>query len=103
MLSRVHGPTSEFVQSRTCDVLGLHRACLHQEGLSSLERQDGLSLSRVSVDDLLKFSFLPIGLDAIQVGGRLHAVDHGTALRRRGRVRQVSSCCAMTTNHVLHT
>lgn len=86
-------------------MLGLHRACLHQEGLSSLECQDWLSLCRLSVDDLLKFSFLPIGLDAILVGGRLDTIDQGsrTGLRRCSRVRQVSSCCAMIKNHILPT
>lgn len=52
-------------------MLRLHRARLHQEGLSSLERQDwladqrALSLRRVSavvqLDDLLKVSRLSVG------------------------------------------
>lgn len=56
-------------------MLRLHGACLHQEGLSGLECQDWLSLCRVSVDDLLKFSFLPIGWDAVLVGSGLDAVE----------------------------
>lgn len=53
---------------RTCDMLRLHGACLHPEGLSSLKRQDGLARQRalrlcrasdiVQLDDLLK---VPVG------------------------------------------
>lgn len=68
-----------FVQHRnlkntvycTCDMLRLHRACLHQEGLSAFERQDwladqpALSLRRaaavVQLDDLLEVRRLSVG------------------------------------------
>lgn len=55
----------------TCDMLRLHGACLHQERLSALERQDGLAdqpaLSLrlvpavVQLDDLLEVSRLSVG------------------------------------------
>lgn len=56
-------------------MLRLHGACFHQEGLSALERQDGLadqpalSLRRVAavvqLDDLLEVSRLSVGRDAV--------------------------------------
>lgn len=88
---------------RTCDMLRLHSACLHQEGLSSFERQDRLGLCRVSVEDLLKFSLLPDGWDAVVVGARLDAVDNSRCgLRSCGRVGQVSSCCGSIINPSVH-
>lgn len=58
-------------------MLRLHWACFHQEGLSSLERQDGLAdqpallLTRVTavaqLDDLLEVRRLSVGRDAILV------------------------------------
>lgn len=88
----------------TCDMLRLHGACLHQERLSALERQDGLadqpalSLRRVpavvQLDDLLEVSRLPVGRDAVLVGSGLDAV-HDRSRRaedRRAGTLQVSSC-----------
>lgn len=69
-------PLIRHLARRTCDMLRLHSAGLHQEGLSRLECQDGLGLCRVSVEDPLKFSLLPVGWDAVEVGARL-AVDEG--------------------------
>lgn len=72
----------------TCDMLRLHGACFHQEGLSTLERQDrlsdqpALSLRRVTavvqLDDLLEVGCLSVGWDAVLVTSGLHAVHNRT-------------------------
>lgn len=54
---------------RTCDMLRLHGACFHQEGLSALKRQHGLTHqpalrrvgSVVQLDDLLEIGRPSIG------------------------------------------
>lgn len=81
-------------------MLRLHRARLHQEGLSSLERQDrlahqrALSLRRVAtvvqLDDLLEVGRFSVGCDAVLVGGGLDAIHD-----RSGHVlRWADDCCA---------
>lgn len=66
-------------------MLRLHGARLHQEGLSRLERQDGLADQRalslrlvsavVQLDELLEVSRLSVGRDAV-----LDAVHNGSGI-----------------------
>lgn len=65
-------------------MLRLHGGRLHPEGVSGLERQDGLADPRalclrwvrpvVQLDDLLE---VPVGRDAVLVGGGLDPVGDG--------------------------
>ena len=84
-------------------MLRLHRACLHQEGLPSLERHDRLPdqstlllLTRVAafvqLDDLLEVRRLSVCRDTVLVRGGLDAIHDraGHALRR------ATDCCAET-------
>lgn len=74
----------------TCDMLRLHGACFHQEGLSSLERHDRLThqpalllagvtaaATVVQLNDLLEVS--AVGWDAVLVHGGLDAVYNNRA------------------------
>lgn len=88
-------------------MLRLHRARFHQEGLSALERQDGLSdqpallltcATVLQLDDLLEVS--PVGAgDAVLVRCQLDTVYNGPGHTLRGaedsctRTLQVFRCC----------